>query len=934
MSRFNDLVRRACERIVLLDGAMGTMIQTFGLNEDDYRGARFCGHSEKLAGCNDVLTITKPEVIKNIHAQYLQAEADIIETCSFSANAISLADYGLAEYAYEISRAAACCAREAAAAFSTAERPRFVAGVLGPTTKSAAIASDPSQPSKRALYWDELYRAYYDNARGLLDGGADVLLIETIFDTLNAKAAVAACLALLEERGIAPVVCQTTGGENEFVCNPIMLSASVSDKSGRLLCGQSVEAFCTAVSHARPFSIGLNCSLGAAAMESLICKAAGAVRCFVSAHPNAGLPNKDGLYDQTPEEMAAEIQQFIDKKYVNIVGGCCGSTPAHIAQIVRAASTAAPRPLPPGNRPLRLCGLDVLEIGGRDGISIIGEGGNAPGSKKFLAALRDGNTQTVLGLIRANIAAGAVLMDLCTDDGLLDSKTELPALALAAQSDPEIARLPFVPDSSDWDALEAAVKSIAGKPLVNSINLKDGEAEFLRRAKLVMRYGAAVIVMLFDEQGQAATYERRIAIAERAYKLLRSIDFPPEDIVFDPNVLAVATGIPEHDRYALDFIRSIKPILALHPAVNVSAGVSNLSYSFRGNTTVRRAMHAVFLHLAGGEGMRLAIAEPDVSAQYRNLDPHLRETAAALLLNNKPGAAEELLRLAVAASGTGGRPAVPPPAASGEKLDAMASLVRAVIDGNAGDAAGFVHEALAEHGALEIVEGPLMEGMRQVGERFERGDLFLPHVLRSANVMKQAVAVLGTRFEALKKGGASGAGAKIILATVKGDVHDIGKNIVGTVLSCSGFDVVDLGVMTPCEKIIAAALEEKAAMVGLSGLVTPSLNEMIAIARELQRCGLDIPLLVGGAAASLVHTALKIAPEYGGPVVYVPDASRASETARALLSRNLRTAFLEKLRAEYGEARERHKKLEERRVTLTAEDARKNKVHIDWNETT
>ncbi|MDR2491742.1 MAG: homocysteine S-methyltransferase family protein, partial [Spirochaetaceae bacterium] len=738
MSRFNNLVHSAFERILLLDGAMGTMIQTFGLNEDDYRGTRFCAHTEKLAGCNDVLTLTKPEVIRNIHTQYLSAGSDIIETCSFSANAISLADYGLAGYAYEISRAAAECARAAAGEFSTAERPRFVAGVLGPTTKSAAITSDPSQPAKRAVYWDELYSAYYDNARGLLDGGADIFLIETIFDTLNAKAAIAACLDLLEERHIGAYTYE--GEHGRFTCNPIMLSASVSDKSGRLLCGQSVEAFCTAVSHARPFSIGLNCSLGAAAMESLICKAAGAARCFVSAHPNAGLPNENGFYDQTPQEMAAEIQRFIDQKYVNVVGGCCGSTPAHIKEIARAARAAPPRPLtteirnqkseirnlkseirnPKSEIRLRLCGLDVLEIGGGDGITVIGEGGNAAGSKKFLAALRDGNTQTVLEIIRKNIRAGASLMDLCTDDGLLDSKTELPALALAAQSDPEIARLPFVPDSSDWDALEAAVKTIAGKSLVNSITLKDGEAEFLRRAKLVMRYGAAVIVMLFDEQGQAATYERRIAIAERAYKLLRSIDFPPEDIVFDPNVLAVATGIPEHDRYALDFIRSIKPILSLHPAVNVSAGVSNLSYSFRGNTTVRQAMHSVFLHLAEGEGMRLAITEPDAYTRYQTIDPHLRETAEALLLNSKPSAAEELLRLAVQykeAAKTGG--SAPPPLPE-QNLDPLENIVRAVIDGNAGEVAGFVSEALKERGVLEIVEGPLMEGMRQVGERFER----------------------------------------------------------------------------------------------------------------------------------------------------------------------------------------------------------------------
>ncbi|MDR2601670.1 MAG: methionine synthase [Spirochaetaceae bacterium] len=915
MCGFETLLNLLKQRIVLLDGAMGTMVQTFGLNEADYRGSRFADCDKKIYGCNDVLCVTRPGVIRNIHEQYLKAGADIIETCSFSANAISLADYGLEKSAYEISRASAEIARQCADAFSADGRPRFVAGVMGPTVKSASIAHNMNAPGERSVFWDELEAAYYDNARGLLDGGADVLLIETVFDALNAKAAIAACLRLFEERGMA---------RNDY--NPVMISATISDKSARLLCGQSLEAFCVSVLHARPLSVGLNCSLGAAALEPLVEVIGRNVPCFVSAHPNAGLPDENGLYAQDAEAMAGEIKSYFEKKLVNITGGCCGSTPAHIEKIALAASCAQPRPVPSRQKPvLRLAGLDAMTLDENAGFAVIGEGANAPGSKRFLEALKTENYDAALKLMRENVKRGVKMLDVCVDDGLLDGKTQMRRVLLRALDDPAIACVPFVLDSSDWEVLEEGLKCVAGKPLVNSINLKEGEAEFLRRAKLVMRYGAAVIVMLFDEEGQADTEEKKIAVARRSYNLLRTIDFPPENIVFDMNVLAVATGMPGHDRYALDFIRSIKPILAMHSGLNASGGVSNLSYSFRGNNAVRRAMHAVFLKLCREEGMKMAIAAPDAFALYDSLGKELREAAEDLLLMRKEDAADRLLRLAIAGvqrknGGAGEKPR--------EETTPHERIKSAIVEGCEDSIAADVELALKISSALEIVEGPLMEGMKEVGARFESGNMFLPQVLRSARVMKLAVEALGSEFGGLQSAESSG---RILLATVKGDVHDIGKNITGSVLSCAGFKVIDLGVMTPCEKIIEEARAQKADVVGLSGLVTPSLAEMITVARAMENDGFRTPLLIGGAAASLLHTALKIVPVYSAPVVYVSDASRAGGVVRALLSHNLRSGFLLELRAKYEEALERHSRLQEARVTLSLEEARKNKVKIDWN---
>ncbi|MDR0551228.1 MAG: homocysteine S-methyltransferase family protein [Spirochaetaceae bacterium] len=990
LQSFIELAQR---RILILDGAMGTMVQTFNLTEEDYRGARFARHPEKLKGCNDVLCLTKPEVIEDIHRQYLEAGADIIETCSFNATAVTLADYGLEDKAREIAAAAAACARRSADAYSTPERPRFVAGVLGPTTKSASLPVDAADMSSRAITWDALYAAYYDNACGLLDGGADILLIETIFDTLNAKAAIAACLDALEGCGRLP---------QSSAPLPIMLSATVSDKSGRLLCGQTVEAFCASVSHARPVALGLNCSIGAADMEPLVRKTAETAACLVSAHPNAGLPNEAGAYDQSPSQMAAQVKKYIEGGIVNIVGGCCGTTPAHIKALAEIARDAPPRPLP--NRPPRLrpAGLEIVDSGQwtvdsvRSGnntnsneentvstgkadknlstvhsplstaknlstthsplstnkLYICGEGGNAPGSKKFLEALKAGDYNRCLRLMRENVKTGVDMIDICADDGLLDVAAEMRRLVLAAGAEPAIARVPFVLDSSSWEAMEAALKCVTGKPIVNSITLKDGEDEFLRRARLVRRYGAALVVMLFDEHGQADTRERKIGIARRAFGLLQSINFPPEDIIFDMNVLAVATGIPAHDRYALDFINAIKPVLALHPAVNVSAGVSNLSYSFRGNSAIRRAMHAVFLRLCQAEGMKLAICAPDALSHYDTLDDELRQLVEDILLvrGNIEDAVKKLVAVGSSLAVDSGQWTVDS-VRSGSKPSTNAdnNVHSDISDKNlstvhsplstlliAGEEEGIedaIRDALKTRSALEIVEGPLMEGMKEVGARFENGAMFLPQVLKSARVMQLAVAALD--FQSAAASDAPNVPRahrpKIVLATVKGDVHDIGKNIVGIVLGCAGFDVIDLGVMTPHEKILQTAKDENASLIGLSGLVTPSLNEMITAARALEEGGFSAPLLVGGAAASLVHTALKIAPEYSAPVVYVHDASRAASAARELLSDKLRPAFLETLKQEYAQAAERHRKMEERRKTLTLEEARKNKVRLDWS---
>jgi 5-methyltetrahydrofolate--homocysteine methyltransferase len=974
-----ELDRIVRERILILDGAMGSMIQKYKLKEADYRGTEFASHLSPLAGCNDILCITKPELIASIHSAYLEAGADIITTCSLNANAVSLADYGLADKACDISRAAGALAVQAAAAFSTPGKPRFAAGSMGPTAKSASISPDTSDPGKRSIGWDELETAYYDNARGLLDGGVDLLLLETIFDTLNAKAAIAAVIRLEEERNIDI---------------PLMISATVSDAADRLLSGQTIEAFAVSVSHARPFSLGLNCSVGAEKILPHLAALSAFTPFPVSCYPNAGLPDRFGAYVEKPEDTALFMKGFFEQGLVNIAGGCCGTTPAHIAAIAEMAKNYSPRKcnspptadFPP--EPFRgvtrrsyLAGLEALPFPGAgmsntgetaaagSGFIDIGERTNVAGSRKFLRLIQNNAWEEAAGLASEMIAAGAQIIDVCMDDALLDGKAAMVSFLNVALSDPEIARFPVMPDSSRWEIIEAALKCIQGKALVNSISLKEGEAELLRRAALVRRYGAAVVVMLFDEEGQAISYERKIEIAARSFKLLTGAGFPPEDIVFDPNVLTIATGIPEHDRYALDFIRAADWIRKNCPGTHVSAGVSNLSFSFRGNEEIRSALHAVFLKHAVDAGLSMAIVNPTSLVSYDEIRSDLRDAAEdAVLFRNGNGGnyAERLLALIGTNSdaNSAGRnhtakmfsPAEDPVRSLPVEERIAQSLIKGIDIHIASDVLELFNNGKTY---LEIVEGPLMRGMGETGRRFGEGKMFLPQVIRSARVMKKAIAALEPYVPPGQKGAspgtvnatvntASGAvntvseavntdgslvttAGKIILATVKGDVHDIGKNIVAVILGCNGYEIIDLGVMVPPETIIETALTTGAGCIGLSGLISPSLDEMVRVAEAMERNGFTIPLLIGGAAASIAHTALRIAPAYSGPVVYVQDASQTPQVVRALLSPLYKTAFLEKIKNEYEAARQHHGRISEKRVFLTLEEARANRLVINWD---
>jgi 5-methyltetrahydrofolate--homocysteine methyltransferase len=944
----------AAERILILDGAMGSMIQTFHLSETDFRGGRFASHGTDFLGCNDLLCLTKPEIISEIHEAYLAAGADIIETCSFNSTSISLGDYGIADLSYEISRAAASLARQAADKYSTQDKPRFVAGSIGPTNKSASISPDINDPGKRSVTWDELEAAYYDNARGLLDGGADMLLIETIFDTLNAKAAIFAINRLLKER-------RTTGtsstSHSVLSSFPLMISATVSDAAGRLLSGQTVEAFCVSMFHAQPWSMGLNCSFGAEKLKTHIKDIAKFAPCLISAYPNAGMPNQFGGYDETPASMAAFAEEYMREGLVNIIGGCCGSTPAHIAAIAAKASSYKPRIIPAKQGKTFLAGLEPLPVDWTLGFTDIGERTNVAGSRKFLRLIKEENYPAALGIAREMIERGAAIIDVCMDDALLDAKTTMTRFLNLVLSDPDIAKAPIMIDSSRWEVIETALKCIQGKGLVNSISLKEGEHEFLRRAHLARSYGAAVVIMLFDEQGQAASYERKIEVAERSYRLLTGSGFPPEDIVFDPNVLAVATGIPEHDRYALDFIRSCAWIREHCLGSQISGGISNLSFSFRGNDIVREAMHSVFLKHAIDAGLAMAIVNPAALISYDEIDPPLREVVEDVILYKSPknsagsesnpdsgggNSAERLLTLALEIvekekSGviSGGKKNIPKAgdAASWRSLSLENRIIHAMIKGIDDYIETDVLELRPKYSrTLEIVEGPLMDGMREVGSRFGAGKMFLPQVIRSARVMKKAVAVLEPFMEQEKaaligeSGGNETQGGKVLLATVKGDVHDIGKNITGVVLGCNGYDILDLGVMVPSDTILEIAEKEGVQVIGLSGLITPSLDEMVHTAKQMEKRGLTIPLIIGGATTSLAHTALRIAPEYSGPVVYVPDASRSATVVRSLLSDTERPRFLEELESSYQEAVRRHESIQSHIELLPLESARKNRV--------
>jgi 5-methyltetrahydrofolate--homocysteine methyltransferase len=915
------LAAAAHERVLILDGAMGTQIQDLRLDEGQFRGERFVGCECALRGDNDLLALTQPQAIEDIHLAYALAGADIIETNTFSSTSIAQADYGMQAIVYELNRDAARLARRAALKAQRIDgRRRFVAGALGPTNRTASISPDVNNPGYRAVTFDMLREAYSEQISGLIDGGADLILIETIFDTLNAKAAVFACEQTFAAKGARL---------------PLMISGTITDLSGRTLSGQTPTAFWHSLRHARPFSIGLNCALGAAAMREHLAEIAEIADTFVCAYPNAGLPNEFGLYDETPATMAAEIGGFARDGLVNIVGGCCGSTPAHIEAIAAAVAGVKPR-APKSVAPLmRLSGLEPLTLTKDIPFVNVGERTNVTGSAKFRKLITAGDYTGALAVARDQVAAGAQIIDVNMDEGLIDSAAAMVEFLNLVAAEPDIARVPVMIDSSKFAVIEAGLKCVQGKPLVNSISMKEGEEAFLRQARLVRAYGAAVVVMAFDERGQADTLERKVSICARAYKLLtEQAGFAPEDIVFDPNVFAIATGIDEHNGYGVAFIEAARRIRAELPHAHISGGVSNLSFSFRGNEPVREAMHAVFLYHAIQAGMDMGIVNAGQLAVYETIDPELREVCEDAVLNRRPDATERLLADAERYRGGAAKEAKAPDLAWREQpVDKR--IAHALVNGITDYIEADTEEARqAAERPLHVIEGPLMDGMNIVGDLFGAGKMFLPQVVKSARVMKQAVALLLPYMEAEKKAnggeGRQSAG-KILMATVKGDVHDIGKNIVGVVLACNNYEIIDLGVMTPASKILAVAREQKVDVIGLSGLITPSLDEMAYVASEMEREGFDIPLLIGGATTSRVHTAVKIHPNYArGQTVHVNDASRAVGVVGALLSPDAKANYVASVRAEYRKVADAHARGEADKARLPLDKARANAVAIDW----
>jgi 5-methyltetrahydrofolate--homocysteine methyltransferase len=907
------------ERILVLDGAMGTMIQALGLDESEFRGARFDAWNRDLRGNNDLLNLTQPQAIQHIHAAYLRAGADIVATNTFSSTSIAQADYGLENHAFEMNRAGALLARAAAAAVAAEDgRPRFVAGAIGPTNRTASISPDVSNPGHRAITFDQLREAYGEQARGLLEGGADLFIVETIFDTLNAKAALYAIAELTAARGRAI---------------PVMISGTITDKSGRLLSGQTPVAFWNSVRHAMPLSIGFNCALGAAELAPHLAEINRVADTLVCIYPNAGLPNEFGEYDESPETMAKTMGEFAERGLVNIVGGCCGTTPDHIAALTRAVSGKRPRAIPRIAPRLRLSGLEPFELTPDIPFVNVGERTNVTGSAKFRKLITAGDYAAAIKVARDQVENGAQIIDINMDEGLLDSERAMTDFLNLIASEPDIARVPVMIDSSKFSVLEAGLKCVQGKSIVNSISLKEGEEEFLRQATVARRHGAAVVVMAFDETGQADTFARKTSICARAYKILTErLAFPPEDIIFDPNVFAVATGIEEHANYGVDFIEAARWIRQNLPRAHISGGVSNLSFAFRGNEPMREAMHSVFLYHAIKAGMDMGIVNAGQMAVYDDLDPELREACEDVILNRRADAGERLLALAAKFHGKGRQTKEADAAWREWPVDRRLShaLVHGITDHIETD----VEEARrAATQPLDVIEGPLMAGMNAVGDLFGAGKMFLPQVVKSARVMKQAVAYLMPFMdEAKASGGGVNSAGKIVLATVKGDVHDIGKNIVGVVLQCNNFSVVDLGVMVPSTRIIEAAREEKADLIGLSGLITPSLDEMCHVAAELERQGLDIPLLIGGATTSRVHTAVKIDPNYPrGAVVHVNDASRAVGVAASLLSIGGSRAYADGVRSDYKRIAATHARGLKDKQRLALADARANALKLDWS---
>lgn len=903
---------QARERILLLDGAMGTMIQRYRLEEKDYRGARFADYDRDIKGNNDILCLTQPDIIREIHLAYLDAGADIIETNTFNANAISQADYGMEELAYEINLAAARLAREAVEQYG---QERFVAGALGPTNRTASISPDVNNPGYRAVSFDDLRQAYYDQARGLLDGGADILLVETIFDTLNAKAAIFAIETLFEERGIQV---------------PVMISGTITDASGRTLSGQTPEAFYISIRHAPClFSVGLNCALGAREMRPHLEALSRIANCFVSAYPNAGLPNEFGQYDEGPAEMQRYIRDFAASGLANVLGGCCGTTPDHIrlmAEAIRGLPPRRPAQLPAYTM---LSGLEPLVIRPDSNFVNVGERTNVTGSRAFARLIKEGRYEEALSVAAQQVEGGAQMIDVNMDEGMLDAQAAMTTFLHLMMSEPEIAKLPIMIDSSKFSVIEAGLKCVQGKCVVNSISLKEGEAEFIRQARLVRRYGAAVVVMAFDEDGQADTVARKVSICQRAYRILtQTVGFEPENIIFDPNIFAVATGIEGHNEYALNYIEATRLIKATCPGAKVSGGVSNISFSFRGNDAVREAMHSAFLYHAIQAGMDMGIVNAGMVEVYEEIPADLLRLVEDVLFNRNPDATEALTNYAERIKG-GGK--VLQKDTEWREGSVHSRLMHALVKGITEFIEEDTEEARREYGSpLAVIEGPLMDGMNHVGDLFGAGKMFLPQVVKSARVMKKAVAYL-TPFleESSQQARAKG---KILLATVKGDVHDIGKNIVGVVLACNNFEIIDLGVMVPAEKILRAAREQNVDIIGLSGLITPSLDEMVYAAREMEREGFNLPLLIGGATTSRTHTAVKIEPQYSGPVIHVLDASRSVAIASALLSEDPRPGreLAEQVRRDYAQLRASRENRQSSKNFLTLNQARANKFQVDW----
>ncbi len=905
------------QRILVLDGAMGTMIQRHRLTEEQYRGERFRDHPKDLRGNNDLLSITRPQVIRAIHDEYLAAGADILETNTFNSTAISQADYGLEAVVAELNFAGARIAREAADAMSarTPGKPRFVAGVLGPMNRTLSLSPDVNDPGFRAVTFDQVKAAYATAVAALVEGGVDILLVETIFDTLNAKAALFAIDEYFEAADVRL---------------PLMISGTITDASGRTLSGQTAEAFWNSVRHARPLSIGFNCALGAKQLRPHVEELARIADVYVSAHPNAGLPNAMAEYDEQPCETAGFIREWAEAGWLNITGGCCGTTPDHIREIVEHVTPFKPRTVPSLPQPLRLAGLEPLNIGEDSLFVNVGERTNVTGSKAFARLVLAGDYAQALTVARQQVENGAQVIDVNMDEAMLDSAAAMTRFLQLVASEPDIARVPLMIDSSKWSVIEAGLKCMQGKAIVNSISLKEGEAEFVKHAKLARRYGAAVVVMAFDEKGQADSLKRKTEICERCYRVLtRQAGFPPEDIIFDPNIFAIATGIEEHNNYARDYIEAVAWIRRKLPHAKTSGGVSNLSFSFRGNEPVREAMHTAFLYHATKAGMTMGIVNAGQLGVYEEIPKELLERAEDVIFNRRPDATERLVEFAETFKGE------KKGAAEDEawrKSTVQERLVHALVKGITSHIVEDTEEArLAYERPLQVIEGPLMDGMNVVGDLFGSGKMFLPQVVKSARVMKQAVAHLVPFIEEEKKklGTAPKAKGKVVMATVKGDVHDIGKNIVGVVLQCNNFDVVDLGVMVPCEKILETARAENADMIGLSGLITPSLEEMAHVAKEMQRLGFELPLLIGGATTSRTHTAVKIEPNYKGPTVWVPDASRAVGVATSLSSDEQRAAYMKEVRADYVKVREQHaNKTGQKSVKLEA--ARANATKIDW----